>query len=254
MAATPASSCAGGSVQPGRSPEVRVLVTRPDDQAHETAAALRARGHEPLLDPLLHIEPVSGAALPIDDVAALVVTSRNAVPSLTGWPRHLPVACVGAATAAAVRRTGFAVLGEAPGHVAALAAMLRDRLSPGAKVLHLCGEDRARGTAAAFARAGLRYRHVVVYRAVAATALRATTRDALAGGTLDAVLLFSPRSAAVLCDLIVRAGLTPAASACLAVCLSPAVAEAAAGLPWRACRTATARNQAALLDCLDAAG
>jgi uroporphyrinogen-III synthase len=234
---------------------VRVLVTRPEDQARATAAALRARGHEPLLDPLLRIEPLPDIALPTDaDLAALVVTSRNAVPALGRAPRRTPVACVGAATAAAVRAAGFPVLGAAPGSVAALAAGLRHLLPAGAAVLHLCGEERAAGTEAAFARAGLRYRHLVVYRAVAASELRASTRTALATGRLDAVLLFSPRSAALLCELIRRAALVEAARGCRAVCLSPAVTEAAAALPWRSCVTAAARDQTALLDCLDGPG
>ncbi len=232
---------------------MRVLVTRPEDQAHETAAALRARGHEPLLDPLLQIELLPDVALPADlDVAALIVTSRNAVPALEGVPPRLPVACVGDATATAVRAAGFPVLMAAPGSVAALAAALRERLPAGAAVLHLSGQERAPGTEAAFVRAGLRYRHLVVYRAVAATALRVTTREALAAGQLDAVLLFSPRSAAVLCELVRRADLVRAVRGCVAACLSPAVAEAAAALPWLACRTAAARDQRALLDCLEA--
>ena len=42
---------------------MRILVTRPEPDNARTAAALQARGHTPLLAPLLRVVPV-GAALP----------------------------------------------------------------------------------------------------------------------------------------------------------------------------------------------
>ena len=42
---------------------MRLLVTRPEPDNARTAAALRAKGHEVVLAPLLHIEAVAGADL-----------------------------------------------------------------------------------------------------------------------------------------------------------------------------------------------
>lgn len=233
---------------------MRVVVTRPRDQAEATAAALRERGHLPLLEPLLSIATVPGLGVDPGDATTLVITSANAVQALRADLRHLPVACVGEATAAAVRAQGFRQLGDAPGSVGTLAADLGRLLPPGAAVLHLAGEERASGTAEAFHRAGLVYRHLVVYRAVPVAALGSATRSALMAREVDAVLLFSPRTARICCRLIGAAGLAEAAADVIAACLSPAVADAAAGLIWRARRVAVRRDQPALLDCLDDPG
>lgn len=230
---------------------MRVLVTRPIEQAEATAEALSARGHEPLVEPLLTVRYLPGLVVEPGDAAALVLTSVNAVAALDSRLRHLPVACVGAATATAARARGFDTIGGAPGSVAALAQAIGGLLPRGSTVLHLAGEQLAAGTADAFTAAGLDYRALTVYRAAPARALSAATRIAFAGGTVDAVLLFSPRTARICCRLIAAAGLAEAVAEVRAACLSPAVAAAAAALPWRDRPVAAARDQTALLDCLD---
>src|SRR6185437_6720906 len=60
---------------------MKVLVTRPSADAAELAAALRARGLEPVLEPLLHIKPLPDAAARLEaslpGVQALLFTSAN---------------------------------------------------------------------------------------------------------------------------------------------------------------------------------
>ncbi len=77
------------------------------------------------------------------------------------------------------------------------------------------------------------------------------TEDALRTARLDAVLLFSPRTAALFAALVQAAGLEPGLRRVVAACLSPAVAAEVAGLPLRAVRVAEARDQKALLRRLD---
>jgi uroporphyrinogen-III synthase len=89
---------------------------------------------------------------------------------------------------------------------------------------------------------------VVLYEARPAEALTKAAKAALADGTLDAALFFSPRTATTFVNLIVQARLEPAARRVAAVCLSAAVAEAARVLDWRAIRIAARPDQAALLD------
>ena len=89
-----------------------VLVTRPHPDDETTAAALRARGFEVLLAPMLRFEPVAFH----DDVdahyGAVIVTSANALrgiePHLKGHRLlKLPLFAVGEHTAAAARSIGF---------------------------------------------------------------------------------------------------------------------------------------------------
>ena len=62
---------------------MRVLVTRPAEDAEETAAELVARGHEPVIAPLVDIRFVEGPPLELDSVQAVLATSRNGVRALS---------------------------------------------------------------------------------------------------------------------------------------------------------------------------
>ena len=61
---------------------MRVLITRPEDDARPLAERLAARGIEALVEPLLIIVPVAGAELDLDGVQALLVTSANGARAL----------------------------------------------------------------------------------------------------------------------------------------------------------------------------
>ena len=71
-------------------------------------------------------------------------------------------------------------------------------------------------------------------------------------GTLDGVLLFSPRTAALFAELVTDAGLSEACREMSAYCLSPAVAEKAQSVTWRDVVVAAESNQEALLRALGA--
>src|SRR5690606_28928954 len=124
---------------------------RPADDARRTALQLAADGHQAVVEPLLTIEPVAVSA-PSGPFAAATITSANAArvaatdARLAGF-RALPLYAVGARSAAAARAAGFRDVSEAGGEAGSLAALLRARV-PGARVLYLAGEQRARDVAA----------------------------------------------------------------------------------------------------------
>lgn len=229
---------------------MRVLVTRPAAQALATAELLRRHGHEPLVDPILTIEPMPLPRLAPGDYRALLVTSVNTVPALPDDLRVLPVYAVGSATAGALRAAGWRIAGEAAGDGRSLAGLVARVLAPG-RLLHPGGEDRAPALVEGLAAAGFTIDQPVAYRAVAAAALPEATRAALAGAVLDAVLLASPRSASVWCGLVRDAGLADGTRRLVAACISAAVAEAAGSLIWHAVRIASSRDQTALVGSLD---
>src|SRR6202171_3332224 len=131
-----------------------VLVTRPQPDDETTAAALRARGFEVLLAPMLRFAPV---AFHDDEAArygAVIVTSANA---LRGIAPHLeasrllelPLFTVGEHTAAAARRAGFGKVISADGDAASLrdsvlAAVKTKELKKASTLLYLAGAGLAR--------------------------------------------------------------------------------------------------------------
>lgn len=233
-----------------------LLLTRPREDADETLAALAAAGHAVLAEPLLTLRPQPAALPELAGMQALLVTSRNGLRAFlaVSADRSLPVYAVGPASAAAARAAGFARVRSAQGDAAALAALVRRELDPaGGPLLHPAGRETAGALSAELAAAGFTLERVVLYAAEPASAFSSAARAALEQGTLDGVLFFSPRTAAAFARLIREAGSGQACRGLVAYCLSPAVAAAAAELPWRAVRTAAEPNQAALLALLEPA-
>jgi uroporphyrinogen-III synthase len=229
---------------------LRVLITRPRDEAQGVARELAVRGIDSAVEPLLVIVLRPAAALRLDHVQAVLLTSANGARALarTTDRRDVAILAVGAATARAARAEGFARVESAEGSVATLADAARARLNPvGDPLLHISGADVAGDLAGDLARAGFAVERQVLYDAVAAPALSAETADGLRQGLFDAVLLFSPRTATTFVSLLRQAGMEQAAARMEALCLSPAVAAAARGLPWRRVRVAGRPSQEALL-------
>lgn len=215
---------------------MRVLVTRPEPQAETTAARLAALGHEPVVAPMLVVVPEPDVALPLDGVSALVITSKAAVDIVTGRPdraalTRLPLYVVGDATAAAARAVGFGRVVSAAGDVEVLAEIIRrDGLAPGATVLHLAGRDRAGDLAGLLAPDGLKVAVAVLYRAEPSESLPDAVAAALRGGAIDAILVYSERSAAALAATIGRAGLSDAVRDIAVVAISARAAAPFVGL------------------------
>ena len=233
---------------------MRVLITRPRERALELARALERRGDTPLIEPLLTIEPVAGIVPELEGVQAIVLTSAHAVPALSAAAKALPVFAVGDATAAAARRAGCSAVISAGGAAADLASSIAARCDPGAgALLHLSGEQVREGLAEDLAAAGFALRRQAVYRAVAAEALAPATVEALAARQVDAVLLFSPRTARLFVELIGRHGLREPVTRIAAICLSAAVAEPCRDIAWRALHVAARPELGALLEALEAA-
>ena len=213
---------------------MRLLVTRPEPDASLEAEALTARGHEPVLAPLLAIEFVRDVVVELAGAQALIVTSRNALRALASYREleealRLPLYAVGEATARAATKLGFRQVTEGPGMGAALAELIGGKLAPGAgSLVHLAGETLAFDLKSALQAEGFSVRQPVLYRAVPAGELPANALSLLKAGRLDGVILMSPRTAKTFALLLDRHGLVTEGRRLVCYCLSEAVAEAVA--------------------------
>lgn len=233
---------------------MRVLVTRPQHDALETAALLKTRGHDALIAPLLSVTCRDGPALDLSGVQAILATSANGIRALarrTGR-RDLPIYAVGPQTAQTAREAGFHHVKNADGDAKTLAKAVPGWIVAGEGILlHASGSEGDGALAKELSAAGFRIRTENLYDVAAMEALPAIARDALSNAGLDAVLLYSPRSARVFCDLVVRAGLEGAATRLIGVCISRAAAVHLAALKMHDIRVAERPNQLSLLDCLE---
>ena len=232
---------------------MRVLLTRPKEDARVVAERLREAGHEILSAPLLFVRFHDGPPLDLDGVQGVLATSANGVRALARRTkrRDLPLFAVGPQTAKAARLAKFEYVKSADGDAAALAeAVPRWARAENGVMLHAAGAQGEGRLAALLGANGFTIRTEFLYDVVAADSLPAAVVEALSAGTLDAALFFSPRSARVFKDCIVSANLAQTCPRIIAVCISKAAADALSPLAFAQCRIAAKPNQDALLECL----
>lgn len=233
---------------------MRLLIVRPQPDAARTEAAVRARGHEPIVAPLIAIEIVPDVDLGAGPWAAFLATSANAVAALAGRirddVRNVPVFTVGARTAQAFRDLGFNAVISADGNVNDLADLVATRLKPPARLLYLAGEDRSGDLAGDLRARNFAVETVVVYRAVPATSLPREVTEALTRN-VGGVLHFSRRGAQAYINAARNAGILASALKPVHFCLSARVAEPLADAGAAKIRVASKPTEAALLELVD---
>jgi uroporphyrinogen-III synthase len=176
---------------------MQILVTRPAPDSSETAGRLRALNLDPVLCPLLRIEPLAPRLPGPAGFAAIALTSANAVrvvPAERLAPfLALPLVAVGGHTAAAARAAGFTDIREARGSYTGLVEHLAHHTAPG-PVLYLAGRERTGDLARSLAPHGRMVVTCETYAMLPADPAEAAL-VALADGRIEAVLHYSRRSA-----------------------------------------------------------
>ncbi len=208
-----------------------ILVTRPREQAERTGERLRALGYEPLIAPVLRIEPTHDPS-PEGAFHALVVTSANAIPflaRLAGRARSLPIFAVGTRTADLLREAGWADVHIGGGNADSLTATIARLLPSRASLLHVTGRERKVEPEESLLAAGYRVASWAAYAAVPVPRLPERAAKALQGGDIQAALHYSRRSAATLKRLAEAAGLLSQLLRLSHVCLSADIADAWTG-------------------------
>jgi uroporphyrinogen-III synthase len=232
---------------------MRVVLTRPKEDSERTAEAVRARGHDVLVAPLLRIEPVNAELRP--NWGGVIITSANAAAALAAHPAReglskLPVFAVGQRSADAAREVGFTDITTAGGDVRDLVRTIVERRADAkGPLLYLAGEDRSGDLLGDLTVHGIAAELVVVYRAVAAPLPMALLR-ALRANQVDAVLHFSRRSAESYIAGSVAMGAATVALAVRHVCLSEQVAEPLRNAGAKRVAVAMRPDEAAMIELL----
>ena len=99
-------------------PPLRVLITRPRDQAQPLADALLARGFDVAVEPLIAVEPLSDEPIDVGGYDCVIVTSANGARELARRMTAPPaaIAAIGPGTAAALIELGLRADGVADVH------------------------------------------------------------------------------------------------------------------------------------------
>ncbi len=229
---------------------MRVLITRPRHDAETLAQTLYDHGIDAVMEPMMTVEPVLGPPMDLSGIQAIALTSANGARAFAARSaeRSLPVFAVGEATARTARSLGFAHVEQGGGDVEALGALISGRCQPDAgAILHAAGRTVAGDLVGRLTGLGFSCRRETVYRTQRVAALSATTRRDLASGAFYGVALFSPRTARIFREVVTEAGVVNGCCRSVSYCLSHAVADAGAALPWRRIVVAARPEQAALI-------
>ena len=206
---------------------MRMLVTRAEPDAAETAARLDALGITPVIAPLLERATLHTSLPDGQGFAALALTSSNALRALEERGaldrfRALPVFAVGDRTAEAARAAGFSRVTSGGGTLAHLVEEIAAAGLTG-PVFYPTARHQSGDLAQELAPFGIMVVAAKVYEMRAASHLGADILAGLEDGTIGAALLYSKRTSEVFADLA-RALPAPIRARLGLLCLSEQVA------------------------------
>ena len=212
---------------------MRMLVTRPEPDASETAARLAALDIEAVACPLLTLETLKTSLPEPRGFAAIAVTSANALRALEARDashpyRGLRVYAVGERTAAYASELGFTNVVAAGGSLADLAEKLAHAGLTG-PVFYPTAREPSGDLAKSLAPYGVMVITAHVYAMNPVANLPEDVLADLAAGTIGAVLLYSRRTAETLVRLVGDRLSRAARTRIGMLCLSENVAEPAVG-------------------------
>lgn len=235
---------------------MRILISRPQEDAARLAELLKARGHEPLCASLLSVRFFDGPEPNFEGVSAIIATSANGVRAFAARTdrRDLRILAVGPQTADAAEKAGFEDVECADGDAATLAEKVLEWVKPEDGILlHAASADNEGQLKELLAEEGYTVDVMVLYEVVAIGKLPEMAREALVHHALDAAVVFSPRSAMALRDCILRADLAEACRTISAVCISNATAVALEPLVFAQVVVADRPNQTGMLEAVERA-
>jgi uroporphyrinogen-III synthase len=240
-----------------------ILVTRPLPDGDTTASALRGKGFEVLLAPMLRFE--RGAFHEDGDAAygGIIVTSANALRAIDTELRgsrllKLPLFAVGEHTADEAKAIGFSKVISAGSDASGLrdsvlAAVKAKALKKSSPLLYLAGADLVRDLPGELGERGLTVVTQTTYRMVPTPHLAGEVREAFAANRVEAVMHYSGRSAHAFIEAIRAAGVEISALSLPQYCLSPRIATVLRDAGASRVVVATSPDERALFAALESA-
>ena len=229
---------------------MRILVTRPGEDGISLAELLNVAGINSIVDPLMSIQQIHGPQLKLEGVQALLLTSANGVRALVNRSsrRDIPIYAVGEATATSARKFGFLQVHSADGNVDMLVDLVENILKPeDGSLLHIAGSSIAGDLIKLLSNRGFQCSREILYKTNNSRRLLESTIADIKQNKIDAVMLYSPRSAEIFVNLIRKARLIRSCQNITLICLSDAVYKKTLKIQWKAVKTSSEPNQDAII-------
>ncbi len=227
---------------------MKIIITRPVEDALPLAGKLKAMGHDVVIAPVLLIVARADVKIPQRPYQAICLTSANGVRGLENIEalKTIPVIAVGPQSKQVALDRGFLHVLAKGGDVVKLAAHVAATLLPSnGPILYISGSQTSGDLEGKLKDAGFTVDRVITYDAKPAD-LKGFENEIRSS---QAVLLYSPRSAKLWVSAINNLQLQHFATTLINICLSQAIG---AWLPedWPK-RIAENPTEAALIAALD---
>jgi len=226
------------------------LMTRPVEEARKSGAKLEDMGHRVVYAPMIKVEQVS-FEIP-DDTRSLIITSKNGARFglMNIGNKGRPIFAVGEQTAAEARALGFTNVTVGPGTARQLVPLLLEcGVSQKREYSHLCGNHISYDIADVLRNEGLDAENTVTYQTRSSAVFSPAVQEEIEQGTIDGVLLYSPRTATIFEEAVSEHGLHEWLSTVDAYCLSNRVADTLLS-PWKTISNAVLPTEKALFSLL----
>jgi uroporphyrinogen-III synthase len=208
-----------------------ILITRPIEDAKNFAALLEQEGFKALIEPLMTMKPVKHRPPETREYDGLLFTSANGVRLFEGRTTgRTPAFCLNGQTAIEARNRGFRKIVPCGKSAEGMANYFKMR-KPG-KYLYIRGNDVAYPMLDELMAAGSSLDELIVYEAVAASNFSPATIRAIQDGTIQAVTLFSKRTAETFTRLAEKHDLLKHLSGIKALSISDAVLKSVQAYGW----------------------
>ena len=210
---------------------MRLLVTRPEEDAVAFKAQLIAQGHQVTVEPLLKISTDDTDEIDLDGAQAIIATSRNGLRALAKT-KHIDEAtklllfAVGPGTAATAKGLGFTSVVEGPSNARELIPLITEHAEVNSgPLVHLAGDLVKADFVDELHRLGFFVAQPIVYTTEVAERFASPTVASMRNKRIDGVILLSPRTAEVYVDLVQLHNLGMACTGIVHFCISPATAD-----------------------------
>ncbi len=226
----------------------RVLITRPEQSAAQTANAVRQLRYAVFCEAFLTVMHHDIKLPDLGRYGALVFTSANAVQSFTlkNDQRDIPAYCVGEQTVAAVQQAGFIAYKSAHGKVTDLIKMLENEPIDG-KILYC----RARDIAQNLMVQGKNIDEIILYHTEKSKEISDECFDLIRQGAFSHILFYSVRTAESFVELIKKSGAQKCLNQCEALCLGDSMIKCIENLQWKHIAVASTPDRQGMLQLLE---
>lgn len=215
----------------------KILITRPQEKAERTAKDIASFGMVGMVAPVLDVRAMAFSMPDLSLYGGLLFTSARAVDIFAkslparSFGFSLPVFTVGDQTAEAARKARFSDVRSASGDVTDLVDLVASQTGD-APYLHVRGKHVSAPLHVLLGARGIQAEILTVYETCFVDAFTPEVITAICEGKVQAVMLYSARSAQAFEGLVMAHNLTDAFADIKVLSISEAVLGYVRSIPW----------------------